>query len=250
MNGFIEDIPQGSSIQSGSGPIEYTNEENLDIFDIGDIDITEPSFITDMTNNIDKNLEEIQKSISNIDAPTPTNESEISKNTYYNDKKNYHIIDIFWLNYEGDESVKDNKNLVEFIIISYNIDFGNLKINLYQIPNNAVDGNVVFNQSLKLLVSGTIYPSSCFKTLNYFEPFNCIEQLIIRNNEKWEKERPIVAIYNNKDDDKINLKITNVIDKEDYYYVFEGWQKEAFEKCLKYTYEQGLNLRGGLSIKD
>jgi hypothetical protein len=248
MNEFIEDIPQGSSIQSGSGPIEYTNEENLDIFDI-----EEPSFITDMSNNIDKNLEEIQKSISNIEVPTPTNESEISKNTYYNNsKKNYHIIDIFWLNYEGDESVKNNKNLVEFITISYNIDFGNLRINFYQIPDNAVDENVVFNQSLKLLVSGTIYPSSCFKALNYFKPFNCIEQLIIRNNEKWEKERPIVAIYNNKDEDedKIHLKITNVIDKEEYYYVFKGWQKEAFEKCLKYTYEQGLNLRGGLNIKD
>lgn len=247
MNEFCKSIPKCDTIQKGNTPIQYINNindiEEIDIFN----DIEEPQFIKDMANNIDKNLELLQNKFSDsVLIPTPTNESEIVKNNFNN--KTYHIFDMFWLNYEGNESIENNKNLVEFVIISYNIDFGNLRISFYQIPNNAIDENIIFNQSLKLLVAGTIYPSSAFKAMNYFEPFTCIEQLIIRNNEKWERERPIIAMFNDVKENNIKLKITNIITKEDYYYVFQNWQKKAFEECLKFTYKKGMSLRGQLNI--
>ena len=108
----------------------------------------------------------------------------------------YNIIDLFWLHYE---TPSDNKNEAQFVQISYNIDFGNLKINFYDIPKNAVQENIVFHKSLKLIVSGTIYPSSCIQMDSLEEcEFTCIEQLINNTGEQWQKERPICILSKTK----------------------------------------------------
>lgn len=240
-----------ATLQTGNLPLQKKELENSNQSEDLDFEIVEPDFIKNMAiNGNDQNS--FDENPPNINVPTPSNESEISKNQYYNLNKikNYHIIDMFWLNYEGNETIKEDSNLVEFVIISYNLDFGNLRISFHQIPDNAIDNNIVFNQSLKLLVAGTIYPSSAFKAIHTKEPFTCIEQLIIRSNEKWEKERPIVSIQNkSKDENNLSfiIAIKNVIDNQQYLYEFNDWQAKALYSCLEHTYKQGLLMRGQVS---
>jgi hypothetical protein len=240
-----------ATLQTGNLPLQKKELENSNQSEDLDFEIVEPDFIKDMAIN-GNNQNSFDENPPNINVPTPSNESEISKNQYYNlnKTKNYHIIDMFWLNYEGDETINDNPNLVEFVIISYNLDFGNLRITFHQIPDNAINNNVVFNQSLKLLVAGTIYPSSAFKAIHTKKPFTCIEQLIIRSGEKWEKERPITAIQNTSEDENnlsFTIAITNVIDDQQFIYEFKDWQAKALYSCLEHTYKQGLLMRGQVS---
>ena len=238
-------------VQSGNLPLQKKELENYNQniqTQVEDFEIIEPDFITDMAKNGNSH-HSFDENPPNLNAPTPTNESDIQKINYQslNKTKNYHIVDMFWLNYEGIKTIKEDSNLVEFVIISYNLDFGNLRISFYQIPDNAIYNNIVFNQSLKLLVAGTIYPTSAFKAIYIKEPFTCIEQLIIRNNEKWEKERPITAIQNTSIDENnlsFIIAITNVVDNQQFIYEFKDWQAKSLYSCLEHTYKQGLIMRG------
>jgi hypothetical protein len=168
-------------------------------------------------------------------------------------KSPYHIIDLFWminpklgvLEMPGEEA--------HFCQVSYNIDFGNIKITLFKIPNGALHGHVLFLMSLIRLTSGTIYPSSLFK-LHYEckklergkEPieFTCLEQLIYNTGEQWQSNRPVCTF-------RINNTITlTITDKNSgfYYYEFSGWQKEAILHSAEFATNKGYLLTGQQNI--
>jgi len=213
--------------------------------------------------NQDQNLEpnqdqipdmniEIPDQIINYDFNTP-DINEISQNNILNNQptvNKYNILDIFWLlnpNYLKNQIDKQSSKVeAEFVTLSYNLDFGNIKINLYNINPDSIQNNVIFLQSMTLLVSGTIYPASAFKILNITEDvkFTCIEQLITNTNENWQKERPIVQLE--KSNNYINLNIHNKQTNKTYYYTFKDWQLKAFQSALKLTYTNGLNLRANI----
>jgi len=163
-------------------------------------------------------------------------------------KSQYNIIDLFWLlNPDSKQTNNEKRIIADFINIGYNLDFGNLKITLYKITPESIQNNVVFLQSMKLLVSGTIYPASAFKILNVNQDikFTCIEQLIQNTGEEWQKHRPIVQLE--KTIDKIILSISN--NNQSYYYEFSDWQLKAFQSALELTYSRGLNMRANLLQK-
>jgi len=110
----------------------------------------------------------------------------------------------------------------------------------------AIQGNVIFLQSMKLLVSGTIYPASAFKILNIDGniKFTCIEQLVTNTGANWQKVRPVVQLE--KNNDYISLNIHNRQTNNVFYYKFETWQLKAFQSALKLTYTNGLNLRSNI----
>lgn len=160
-------------------------------------------------------------------------------------KPKYHIMDLFWLiNEKLCRSEQLEENEAQFVTISYNMDFGNLRINLYDIPDGAIQKNVVFNQSLKLKITATIYPSSCFQLMHADNDceFMCIEQLLTDLNEQWQKERPVSVLSRN--DNNIRLTVTDPKTQNVTFFDFIGWQKKAFEEALQYAYKDGLKLRG------
>ena len=271
-----------TSYQIGTTQVQYTNQNmeknnipdpnmnNIDIpdpmFDIPDlgsipnIDIPDPMFDvpdlninkdqTKLSSNIDQNNN--QEEIINNNIPDI---QELAQNNILNSNSQlppkYNIMDLFWLiNPNYLENRKSNNNSAmkeaEFITISYNLDFGNLKVNLYNITPNAIKDNVVFLQSMTLLVSGTIYPASSFKLMNVLEynKFTCIEQLITNTHEQWQSERPIVTLE--RREDGIVVTITNKKINRTFYYVFKNWQSKAFQSALKLTYTNGLNLRANI----
>ncbi len=164
-------------------------------------------------------------------------------------KQKYYIMDMFWLINEkvcvAGQTVDEGE--ASFVIISFNMDFGNLRICLYDHPNGAVQGTSVFQQSLKTLVIGTIYPASCFKLMNIQEgEITCMEQLITNTGEQWQKERPQCRFnkINNDDDDSITLVILDPKTNKSHYFRFAGWQKESLLHACKFAYTEGFKLHG------
>jgi len=182
-------------------------------------------------------------------------------------KAPYHIIDLFWLinpKYGRKEIPREES---DFCQISFNIDFNNLKITLYKIPNGSLQGHVLFLNSLHRLTSGTIYPSSVFNLIHSnerfqkfeesqkevqanerlgMEPtkFTCLEQLIVNTGEEWQRNRPLCHFT-------IGAKITiNVRDplSGTWYYEFANWQKEALLHAAKFVVDKGYILTGNQNI--
>ena len=239
---FNDDNICVDSFQVGSTPIQYLSndipEEQMDVnipipeeqmdINIDDIPIPDVSIDDNELNMPNLNLpqEEIMQPQT---QPLPV-------------KSKYNIIDVFWL------LNPDKDAEVNFIQIGYNLDFGNLKLNLFQLTSDSIHNNVLFLQSMKLLTTGTIYPSSAFKILNidYDAKFTCIEQLIQNTHEDWQLNRPIVQLE--KKNNEIILTITNpnTNNKKSYSYIFRDWQLKAFQTALKLTYTNGLIMRSNI----
>ena len=190
----------------GSEPNNITGDP-MDDFDQNII--IAPDFLQDLENNIDQVQQDFSSSIM---SPEPIDDSEIIKgepqiiepqkkidfsnqlvnnpqlnpaitttksgydspypNYSQNSKKKYDIVDIFTFEYEGAGTIADDPNLIEIVKVSYNQNFGNLRITFSQTPESARYNNVLFSQKMTLLVAATIYPTSAFKALNTKCGFN------------------------------------------------------------------------------
>jgi hypothetical protein len=213
------DIPNTHSIQTGNNNVKYlTKQQESDTTMEDNFEIVEPDYIKNML--------------------IPNNELSTVKK--------YNIIDLFLL---FNDDIITNPNLVNnktahIISISYNIDFGNIKLTYFQLTNDAIDNHVIFKNNLKLLISGTIYPSSAYRINNSSEEnIICMEQLITNTNEQWQKDRPCVNVIK----DKVNKAY--IVNINDCTYTFKGWQLKCFKESLEYIYKDGFNLRGNLCLK-
>jgi hypothetical protein len=156
-------------------------------------------------------------------------------------KKGYNIINLFWL---YNQKLFDKKPLLDnethFATISFNCNFGNLRVDLFEIPPEAIKGHVVFLNLLKRKISGTIYPGSLFRLL--YEPsinMTCMEQLVTYTGEDWQSQRPVCKFM--KNDHGILLTIDDHM-KNSHLYNFTGWQREAFIYAAKFALNQGFQL--------
>jgi len=146
------------------------------------------------------------------------------------------------------------------------MDFGNLRISLYDHPNGAVQGTSVFQQSLKTLVVGTVYPASCFKLMSIPEgEITCMEQLITNTGEQWQKERPqckfikVAAKPETRDaegtivvtqEETVTLSIYDPKTQKTHYFTFTGWQKQSLLHARHFTYTEGFKLHGNNIISN
>ena len=163
-------------------------------------------------------------------------------------QKKYNMFDLFWLvdpNHFNKEFTYPT-NMAHFTILSFNINFGNLRIVFYELPQNAVYNSTVFHDKLRLLSVGTIYPAACLRIIeplknNEPEAFICMEQLI-KYGDDWEKERPILHIK--KEIDKTTVNITSSDRQTTHYFEFTNYSKTALEHACNFVINNGFNLRG------
>lgn len=236
----MDEIPKANVIQTGrnfqqSLDSEGENQE-MPVIDDNE-NFQTPSFVNDLMKN-GNNYGDLEES------PNFQQQNSNSQQNNYIKKKSYNITSLFWIVNEGlwNRDYQMGPYEAHFVTIAHNLDFGNLKINYYTIPNGAIDGNIVFEQSLQRMISGTIYPSSCFHAMNISEGnITCMEQLIKKTGEQWEKERPYVII--NKTKQSIMVKIIDVKTNNVYWFSFEDWKKSAFEYCLRYAYTEGFKTQ-------
>ena len=270
----LPEMPAATTIQSGSQQVQHLIKKNTSDDEFNNLFteveeptmIIEPDFLQDLENEINDNTiqpeiiapipedGEVVSSdlnIVNFVKPDYTNQM-VNKYPTYNELndapipvsriKKYNIVDMFLLQYEGEDKIDNNPNLIETVKISYNQDFGNLRITFNQIPEIAKYNNIIFMQKMKQLVTGTIYPTDCFKAIHTETSFNCTETLINKTGESWEKERPVVAIQNLQNNEYY-MWITDVVSNKQYTYHFTGWQGKAIEHCLLYCHSTGLPTR-------
>lgn len=221
--------PKASNMQTGRYDVVHlsnnSKNQNSNNFEIEDPIIEEPDFIKEIIKNNGNDIEEDNQPLI---------------------KSKYNIIELFYL---IDEEVFFKDKQVHCVDLSFNMDFGNLKISFFELTSESINNHVIFKTSMKLLISGTIYPSSAFRVLNSNETkIVCMEQLINNTNEQWQKERPMVEINHDLEKDNYSVTIYDHL-KNKYTYIFKDWQKKAFEKSLKFVYNEGLNLKGNTTLR-
>jgi len=272
MGNKSDDVPQAFSIQTGNtrtvylGPIHegpgniLQQNQSLPV-EIG----PEPTHITDYPTDAftPPPLSHQEIVISSEALKQGVQFDSTSNMNSMKQKSQYHIIDLFWLinpKYGRSEMPQDEAH---FCQISFNIDFGNLKITLYKIPNGSLQGHILYLMSLHRLTSGTIYPSSIFNLIysdrrfqknkatnsidtENIEPikFTCLEQLIQHTGENWQRNRPLCHFTIN---DTIKLHIRDPLSGA-FYYDFKGWQKDAILHSAKFVVDNGYILTGNQNI--
>ena len=171
--------------------------------------------------------------LPDLTPPAPTNQNGQAK---------YNIFDLFWMiNPKLYTPTKPTPQEAQFAIISFNIDFNNLRISYFNIPENAIQGNIVYYENLKRLVAGTVYPSSAFNIHNSpAVATTCLEQLFRQiPGANWQQERPVCKAQKND-----NLLRFTIADPKNgtYFYDFTGWQYNAFLHACKFAFTKGFEL--------
>lgn len=247
----MKEIPKASIIQTGNQNQKMLNEqassEELDV----EPQFETPDFVKDALENGGERDNSPQFETPDFVENNINNDSE-KEPEREQPKPRYNIISLFWL--FNDNIWEQNHTLEEeeshMVIINHNIDFNNLKINLYKVPSIAIEGTCVFEQSLQRLISGCIYPSSCFriihemnklkKTLANIEekPIHviCMEQLIRKTGQSWEKNRPIVELSIKSQ----SILLTMLDQKNKYWFKFKGWQLDSFLHSVNYVINKGF----------
>lgn len=235
-------VPSASHVQVGTKKnFNYTRvspktaESMVEVPDHYEIEYNLPTNVPDMPDGQDLDVfvssgNEVVCKEENLTDQRPRNKSN--------------IFDIFWLiNPKLVSGETTDPTEAQLVVLSFNADFGNLRIVFNEIGNSAIVDNIIFNKSLKQTIVGTMYPYSCIQTVRGpNDKFSCMEQLINNTGESWLKNRPISVIT--KTDDCIKLEIYDMQHEKIFFYNFIDWQKEAFIKALEYTYNEGLNVRG------
>jgi hypothetical protein len=226
----MSEIPFAESMQTG-------NQTNIPPFFIAEDnpqDSTENSSTTE-TQSQPKNSAQTSQNFSI--SPPDVNNLDLPQRK--NDKK-YHIIDLFWVINPNINQGKLSENEAHLAIISYNINFNNLRIVFYNLTQNSFQGNVLFLNNCEKLIDGTIYPTSAYIILNIqsLNNFPCIEQIITQTGESWQQQRPQVFVSKNSQNFTIELKIKNFI------YTFKNYQFNLFLDVCKFCLSKGRVLHG------
>jgi len=154
----------------------------------------------------------------------------------------YAIFDMFWLiNQKFYKKIQLIQNEAHFVVISFNMSFGNLRVSFFNLTNNSIQNNIVYLENLKRTVTATIYPSTAFNVVNTQRlAVTCLEQLFRQiPGANWQQERPVCKIEKNE----FKLRLTVADPKNGtYFYDFEDWQYHAMIKSLEFTFTKGFEL--------
>jgi hypothetical protein len=169
-------------------------------------------------------------------SPFPTNSGGGGGDQQQQQQK-YQILNMFWLinpkAYSNEEMKAGEAN---FASISYNVNFGNLRIELCNMTQDSIVNQMICLNKINRLLSATIYPAAMFQVVSNVPEVFCMEQIINYNNADWQ---------NNLKGAKFNTSETGVIlTIAEHCYEFTGWQKEALLYSCKFGLNQGLVLSG------
>ncbi len=178
-------------------------------------------------------------------GPAPkANTSAPSFNAPQNKSENkYQILNMFWLInpkvYSGEAMLP---NEVHFVTISFNINFGNLRIEVCNMTKESIKEHLVCLNKIQRLSNGTVYPTAMFQLVCKTPEVACMEQVINYDGSDWQnKINPVKFVTN------ANGNITMYIAQ--HCFEFTGWQKEALLYACKFGLNQGMVLSGENIIK-
>lgn len=158
-------------------------------------------------------------------------------------KSKYNIINMFWLinpKVYSQEAMLPNE--VHFVTISFNINFGNLRVEVCNMSNDSIKDHLICLNKIQRLTNGTVYPSGMFQIVCKLPEVSCFEQIINYEGSDWQnKINPVKFVTNEKG--SIVMSIAQ------HVYEFVGWQKEALLYACKFGLNQGMVLTGESTFK-
>jgi hypothetical protein len=153
------------------------------------------------------------------------------------EQQKYKILNMFWLvNPKAYSETPLAEGEVHFTSISYNVNFGNLRIELANMTQDSIVGQMICLNKINRLVNATVYPTAMFQLISNVPEIFCMEQIINYNNADWQ---------NNLKPSKFTTSENGIIlTIENNSYEFVDWQKEALLYACKFALNNGLNLSG------
>lgn len=185
-------------------------------------------------------------------APIPEqNNFEQSVQAAVNANQKYVIIDLFWLinpKFYMNPRQTPATNEAHFTILSFNLDFGNMRVSYFNLTNNSVQKNILYLENCKRTVSGTIYPATAFNVFNSTRISTiCLEQLFRQiPGATWQQERPVCTVQKHETAIRFTIKDPKY---GEYFYDFIGWQREAFLHACSFTFNKGFELTAQRHLK-
>lgn len=158
------------------------------------------------------------------------------------DKQKYKIVDLFWLInpklYAKQQPVQSEAH---FVILSFNLDFGNLRVSFFNLTNNSIQGNIIYLENCKRTVAGTMYPATAFNVCNSPRLSTiCLEQLFRQiPGANWQQERPVCTVEKNEEKIRFTVKDPKF---GTYFYDFVSWQRDAFLHACNFAYTKGFEF--------
>jgi len=179
---------------------------------------------------------------SPFENPFSSTAAEQDTATQVQTGQKYNIVDLFWLiNPKFYIKQQPVQGEAHFVIISFNVDFGNLRVSLFNLTNNSIQGNIVYLENLKRLVAGTIYPATAFNV--YHSPrvrLTCLEQLFRQiPGAQWQQGRPVCTVEKNQEKIRFSVRDPKV---GTYFYDFVSWHREAFLHACLFCITDGFKL--------
>lgn len=163
----------------------------------------------------------------------------------------YAIMDLFWLinpKLYANPRQTPIASEAHFAILSFNLDFGNMRVSYFNLTNNSIQGNILYLDNCKRTVSGTIYPATAFNIFNSTRiSTTCLEQLFKQiPGATWQQERPVCSIQKHETAIRFSIKDPKF---GDYFYDFVGWQREAFLHACQFVFTKGFELAARKLLK-
>ena len=154
----------------------------------------------------------------------------------------YQILNMFWLiNNKVLEQKQLAPNEVHFMSISFNIGFGNIRLEFFNMNDESIVGNMICLNKLKRLASGTVYPVAMFQLISNQPEVFCFEQIINYTNADWQNKLKPLKFQHTENGIMAIL--------EDMCFEFTGYQKDVLLYCCKFGLNQGFQLTGENIIK-
>ena len=193
--------------------------------------------VSDLISNMNENEDNFVEITKTYEEPEKSIPEKVNKN--------YKIQNLFWLlNPKILSGGELDSTESMFCTISFNIDFGNLRIQFLNLEKDTcIKKNVFFLNEMTPLIDGVIYQTDCYRILTETNnSFYIFENLITFTNEDWQHKRPLLHIE--KTPSYIKLCMENYNGTIKYNYVFNDYQKEIFLYACKYAITTGLQLTG------
>ncbi len=255
------DLPQTNTIQTGNTNVQVVNEpvsNQQNNNQVGQVNFAPPQQDNNNFNqNNNNNNFNNQNNNNNFNQNQNNNNNNFNQNNnnnfnnqnmnggYQNNtqENKYKIFDLCWLlNPKIEQNVNLESSEAQFITIGYNIDYSNLRISTFNIPQGAIVGHVAFWSKLQRLQTATIYPSSCLRLLVEREcSFTALEQLFNDTGADWQRNRPMCSFV--KNETIVRMKIQDPQNGNSFY-DFSGWQYAALMEACRFVKNEGLALSG------
>lgn len=245
MNGDDTSLPFGTPPVNFMQTGNQTFEDSQSLGMTGTLGPTYPDGVNGT------NTEDIFASATPIPDPFAKSPVQEFVPPVQNNQSKYKIFDLFWMlnpKFYAKPAQQPVSGEAHFIVMSFNIDFGNLRVSMFNLNSNSIQNNIVYLKNLKRTVSGTIYPATAFNAFTSARlSTTCLEQLFEQiPGASWQQERPVCTIGKNEELIRFTVKDPKF---GTYFYDFTGWQREAFLHACNFTFTKGFELMAQQHLK-